>query len=249
MDGDGLVGVGAKSALEYSVRSLSFSPDGHWLCLASTGSRVYLYDIDRFCIEWALPLFVSPVTHASFSPLNTLVVLLANNSLHIYDPQRHQSTDWSARNSAIIPSGVRDLPSPLEGIAFDAEKPNMFFLFGQGTGVFLDLTLEVPDRSQMITALELSASHNGEMEEERGIGERKRNKRMKKRKKNTKGNENANFTTFTQYRSIVHMSVLSGSELVRKKNRHPLSFFHCFSSSLLLSLWMCFAVLFVFSIR
>ena len=209
--------MGAKDALEYSVRSLSFSPDGHWLCLASTGSRVYLYDIDRFRIEWALPAFVSPVTHASFSPLNTLVVLLANNSLHIYDPQRHQSTDWSTRNSAIIPSSVRDLPGPLEGIAFDAEKPNRFFLFGQGTGVFIDLTLEVPDRSRMITALELSAGHNEKMEED--IGKRKRSKITKKRKKNTTGKENANFTTFTHYRSIVHMSVLSGSELVRKNYR------------------------------
>lgn len=188
-------------SLESAVKSLSFSPDGRWMAVASSGKRVYVYDIDRFRIEWVLPEFSSPISHMSFSPHNLLTVILADNSFMMFDAQQHQMSSLSKHLSKAIPEDVKSLPGPLEGVAYDDENRDRVFLYGQGFCLFVDLKLEVPVKPNVVSAMD-------------GISNADHSSMKKKKKIKSDKIQNSNFTLFTQYRSIVSVAIASGSELV-----------------------------------
>ena len=107
-----------------------------------------------------------------------------------------------------MPRDVLQLPGPLEGVAYDSERrdDSRLIIYGQGTCLFVDLSLDTPDKPNLVSALDcLPQNRSDSSRKKRTSG-----------KKNSVGSSNPNFTIFTQYRSIVNVSISTGSELVCK---------------------------------
>ena len=107
----------AAARLVHAVSSMNFSKDGAMLAVSSIGKRFCLYDLDQRRLVWVAPELSSLITCVKFHPASpTVVVLLASNEFYSYDTDSLQLTSWSQENTALIPSTVKALPRPLEGL-------------------------------------------------------------------------------------------------------------------------------------
>jgi len=183
------------TALEYVVKDTAFSPDNHWLAVSSCAAKLYVYGIDSGRIDWILPAFSSPITHSSFSPNGTLYVVTSDNLFFSFDVQTHQRSQWSSKNSSLIPQVVKSLPGPIESLTYDVRNENILFLYGQGFVVYVDLLLDIPAKPKLLQTA--SACHRD----------------SSFRSGKSKHPQNPNFSICTQYRSIVYAATLD-SELV-----------------------------------
>ena len=129
-----------------------------------------------------------------------------------------------------IPEDIKQFPSPIECAAFDSNDENRFFLYGQGFCLYVDLLLEIPEKPRIIGAIS-PVTNEPSVEElqdriinQHSNGNSSKKKNLKKKLKNilkkieSRDSLNKNFTLFTQYRSIVNLSMTCGkgteSELV-----------------------------------
>ncbi|CAM9226835.1 unnamed protein product [Ectocarpus fasciculatus] len=186
------------------LRHLTFNADSNLFAVASANCRVYVYETDGLTLHWRLPLFPSPVSALSFhsqSP-NSLVVVLADNSFWIFDVSLRQLSPWSAQYGEKIPSAIRNIPGPIEGVVFDNDKPSVVIFYGQGFSIFSDLNDVIPEVPKRITPM-LNV---------------KDSKKKKKRRSSVGGGSGSNFAIVSTYRSLVHVGCTKASNLVVLEN-------------------------------
>lgn len=192
------------NGLEYVCNMSTFNADSNLFAVASANCRVYVYETDGLTLHWRLPLFPSPVSALSFhsqSP-NSLVVVLADNSFWIFDVSLRQLSPWSAQYGEKIPSAIRNIPGPIEGVVFDNDKPSVVIFYGQGFSIFSDLNDVIPEVPKRITPM-LNV---------------KDSKKKKKRRSSVGGGSGSNFAIVSTYRSLVHVGCTKASNLVVLEN-------------------------------
>jgi WD40 repeat protein len=199
--------------LENICTSCSISADGQWLAVASGGTRVYIYEIDRLKLHWALPAFSSPVSSVTFHPiaLSSVVVTLADNTFWMFDASSMAVAPWSAQYTDKIPTAVKSIPGPVEGATFDVNRPSHIILYGQGFLVFVDLNEAIPDAPKRVTPMNASVN----------IHRRAHFKRKNSNSSALSNNGthvNRNFAIVSTYRSLVHVGCTAASHLVVLEN-------------------------------
>lgn len=121
-----------------SFVSLSFSPDGRWLGLASFDNKVHIYSLDQSRFYWHLPSFDAPIMNVKFSPQGALAVVLADNSIYFFDVLGKELLILPMEFSQNLERKVKTISHPLYGLSFcetssfdrDAFQ---FVLYGQST--------------------------------------------------------------------------------------------------------------------
>ena len=137
--------------LEKSIKSLCFSADDRWLAVSSSSKRLYIYDIDRLSLHWAVPCFSAPVTCVAFHPTSPNSLLTTTTSstspFLIFDVMKKELSNWSQENTDIIPNWKSVIKSknygPIQNITFDPSCSSAFMLFGQGFSIYVDLNLPI----------------------------------------------------------------------------------------------------------
>jgi WD40 repeat protein len=137
--------------LSMSVSTLSYSADGQWLAVCSSDKLVFIYEIDRLTLHWALPAFDSPVSCLAFhpqSPNSIIVVLSGDNSFQIFDVNEKTLTPWSLENRELIPAWATSLgkaaSGPVMNISFDPSCASSFVMHGQAFSVYINLDRPIP---------------------------------------------------------------------------------------------------------
>jgi WD40 repeat protein len=201
--------------LENVCSSCAFSADGQWLAVASAGTRVYIYEIDRLKLHWALPTFGSPVSSVSFHPIahSSVVVTLTDNTFWMFDASAMTVAPWSAQYTDKIPSAVKSIAGPVEGATFDVNRPSHIILYGQGFLVFVDLNEAIPDAPKRVTPMNASVSIH-----RRSHFKRKNNASASSTAGNNGTHTNRNFAIVSTYRSLVHVGCTAASHLVVLEN-------------------------------
>jgi U3 small nucleolar RNA-associated protein 4 len=156
----------------------------------------------RLQFHWCISV-AAPVSAVLFHPesRDSLVVACADNSFFVFQVASMQLSPWSAEYSQAIPAAVRGMPGPIEGIAFDVNRPSSVILYGQGYSVFADLNQPIPANPKRITPTTFSTA----------VQKRKR----KGKDTSQKQDEASNFAIVSTYRSIIYMGCTDSSELVR----------------------------------
>jgi U3 small nucleolar RNA-associated protein 4 len=199
------------NGLEYVCNLSTINADSKWFAVASANCRVYVYETDGLVLHWRLPAFPSPVSALAFHALSSsaLVVVLADNSFWIFDVALRQLSPWSVQYGEKIPSAVRNIPGPIEGVVFDSDKPSVVIFYGQGFSVFADLNDAIPEIPKRITPM-LNVAGGGLTK-----------KQKKKNRKSSGGvSDSSNFAVVSTYRSLVHVGCTraGGAELVVLEN-------------------------------
>jgi WD40 repeat protein len=222
---------GAQGKLVCAVASMNFSRDCAQLAVAAVGCRFCLYDLDQRRLSWVAPLLPSPVTSVAFHPASpTIVALLASNEFYSYDTETLQLTPWSQENSALIPAAVKALPRPLEGLCFDPNNPSVLFAFGQGCTVYVNLASSIPINPQVVGSCPLITEAASSPRSAACLVDASSPAPPAKTRKGKKGMDtptdvtvvpsasgrSSNFAIITSYRSMVSMTCLRNSQLVRK---------------------------------
>ncbi|KAI0690679.1 WD40-repeat-containing domain protein [Cytidiella melzeri] len=113
-----------------TITRLAISPDGQYLASTSSSShttRTHIFNLDSISHTCTLPSFSSPIHALAFtssptspSSFSSLVLGLADNSIHVYDVETRVFPLW-ARDSTgqNVPKRVRALHDPILGVAFD----------------------------------------------------------------------------------------------------------------------------------
>ena len=190
------------SGLEHVGAVMSFSSDGVYLALADGDCHVYVYELDRQRLLWRLPAFCAPVTSASFLPQapSVLLVSLADNAIMTFDVEEMALSKWSTDTLSLLPASLRNMPSPVEGVIF-GDKGGSFFLYGSTFCVYVDMNLEVPIDSKVISAAPQILSHN-------------KKRKSKADRGDDKAKTKSNFTIITTYRGLIHLAALPQNQLV-----------------------------------
>eukprot|EP01041_Mallomonas_annulata_P004727 gene4727-9388_t len=232
--GENSSGGGGYEVLEDAIVQLSLSSDGLWLGVAdgSCRGRVYVYDLDRFRLHWAVPRNISPITDIQFHPTSStsLIVIFANNTFLLQDLSTRRLCPWSETIPPhSMPDVLRKCPGPLQGVCFCPDSSNTMILYGQGYFVYVDLDMPIPNKPKVIAATTTSTStsssnmmlsNNKHMDDNNmQIQNMTGKKRRKKEKAMKELNEaSPNFAMVHRYRGLVHVSYLSGGQLVMVEN-------------------------------
>lgn len=117
-----------------TITRLAISPDGQYLASVSTSSsphttttRTHIYNLDSITYTSTLPSFPSPIQALAFTSTPTsphsytsLVLGLADNSIHVYDVESRTFPLWAKESTgAGVPRRVRGLHDPILGVTFD----------------------------------------------------------------------------------------------------------------------------------
>lgn len=110
------------ASLNTVITRLTMSHDEQWLVTADDTRRVHVFNMDAMQHHTVLPTFPHPIQALSFDPSSpsTLVVGLANNTIHIYDVEARTFPAWGAEVCANVPKRFTHIHDPILGLTFDA---------------------------------------------------------------------------------------------------------------------------------
>ncbi|OCH96584.1 YVTN repeat-like/Quino protein amine dehydrogenase [Obba rivulosa] len=108
-----------------TVTRMAVSPDGQWLASTDDRCRTHVFNLDSVQHHCVLPSFPQPVHALAFTPSHphTLVLALANNSLHVYDVEARAFPRWARAFSAALPQRFAHLHDSVLGVALDPAPP------------------------------------------------------------------------------------------------------------------------------
>ena len=181
--------------------------------------------IFRLRLHWRLPLFASPVTSIAFHPKSTasLVVTQTNNTFSVYEADEMSLSEWSKNNSCEkIETTLRSVQGAVCGVAFDPSSDCAMLLYGQGFIVYVDLTQSIPKQPKVVMSLtnrfnpdRMNGGNRVGGSGGKGGSGKAFGHTVHKRKSSTESDCDSNFAIIQRYRSLVHVSCVSGSQLVR----------------------------------
>ncbi|KDQ54726.1 hypothetical protein JAAARDRAFT_181268 [Jaapia argillacea MUCL 33604] len=104
-----------------TVSRISISTDGQWVATTDDHCRTHVFNLDSIQHHCVLPSFPQPIQALSFSTshASTLVMALANNSIHIFDVETRQFPDWARGLCGSLPKRFTHLHDPVVGVTFD----------------------------------------------------------------------------------------------------------------------------------
>ncbi|KAI0085618.1 WD40-repeat-containing domain protein [Irpex rosettiformis] len=134
-----------------TITRLAISPDGQYLASVSTSSplpsspshastsspvtiHTHIYNLDSITYSSTLPSFPSAIhalgfTSSPTSPrsYSSLVLGLADNSIHVYDVESRTFPVWAREATGQgVPKRVRGLHDPILGVTFDSDFNSMY---------------------------------------------------------------------------------------------------------------------------
>lgn len=144
-----------------------------------------------------------------------------DNTFSVYEADEMCLSEWSKNNSCEkIESTLRNVAGAVCGVAFDPSSDCAMLLYGQGFIVYVDLTQSIPKHPKVVMSLtsrlnpdRINGGNRGGSSGGRGGSGRGFGHTVHKRRNNTEND--CNFAIIQRYRSLVHVSCVSGSQLVR----------------------------------
>lgn len=109
-----------------TVTRMAVSADGQWLATADDRRRTHVFNLDAVAYHCVLPSFPA-ATHAlafDAGAPGTLVLGLADNSLHVFDVEARAFPLWARALTAALPKRFTHLHDPVLGVAFDVPAPD-----------------------------------------------------------------------------------------------------------------------------
>ena len=129
-----------------TITRAAISQDCQWLVCADELKRVHVYNLDSLQYHCALPTFPHAVQALSFDPSDhgTLVIGLANNTIHVFDVESRTFPEWSIPLCSNLPKRFTHLHDPILGLTFnptpskDGHRKALFWGFTWMCSVKLD---------------------------------------------------------------------------------------------------------------
>lgn len=129
-----------------AITRTAISHDCQWLVGADDMKRVYVYNLDSLQYHCVLPTFPYAIQAISFDPCdhNTLVIGLANNTIHVFNVESRTFPDWSIPLCSNLPKRFTHLHDPILGLTFnptpskDGSRKVLFWGFTWMCSVKLD---------------------------------------------------------------------------------------------------------------
>ena len=102
----------------------TMSHDCQWLATADEMKRVYVYNLDSLQYHCVLPTFPFTIQALSFDPSDhgTLVIGLANNTIHVFNVESRSFPEWSISLCSNLPKRFTHLHDPILGLTFNPTR-------------------------------------------------------------------------------------------------------------------------------
>ncbi|KAJ8101821.1 WD40-repeat-containing domain protein [Lipomyces tetrasporus] len=146
--GDSAEGKGElKQALPYldNINNLAFSADGKYFALSTISGYVVVYDWPNQSIHWSLPRIPSIPSVLKFCPDNdSLIVVTTQMKVLQFSVASQALSDWSRRNSGILPPEFNNLVDKCSGISIDEEAPDRAWMWGASWLANFDMSADIP---------------------------------------------------------------------------------------------------------
>jgi U3 small nucleolar RNA-associated protein 4 len=201
-----------------AVTRSAISHDCQWLVTADEMKRVYVYNLDSLQHHCVLPTFPYAIQALSFDPTDygTLVIGLANNSVHIFNVESRTFPDWSIPLSNNLPKRFTHLHDPILGLTFnptpfkDGSRKALFW----GSTWMCSIKLDSPagwGGFSKKRRREYRTVVNGASQPGTNVGKAQVNVSAEDQKRQT---QPKNFTVLTQYRPLLLVDFLDCGEMV-----------------------------------
>ncbi|KIJ21469.1 hypothetical protein PAXINDRAFT_123248 [Paxillus involutus ATCC 200175] len=103
------------------VVRMAVSPDGQWLATLDDLRRMFVFNLDSIQYHTALPSLPHPPNVMIFTPERPqmLMIVLPNNTIHVYDVERSEVPSWAHDLNSRIPKQLFSTPDPVIGVSFE----------------------------------------------------------------------------------------------------------------------------------
>ncbi|KAF8139959.1 WD40 repeat-like protein [Boletus edulis] len=107
-----------------SVRRMAVSPDGQWLATSDELCRTFVFNLDSVQYHRTLPSLPHPPNVLTFIPEKPqiLMIVLPNNTIHIFDVERSEVPVWAHDLNSRIPKQLFNTPGPVLGVTFEPDS-------------------------------------------------------------------------------------------------------------------------------
>ncbi|KAG9314637.1 WD40 repeat-like protein [Chiua virens] len=104
-----------------SVIRMAISPDGQWLATSDELCRTLVFNLDSIQYHTTLPSLPHPPNVLTFTPEKPqiLMMVLPNNTIHIFDVERSEVPEWAHDLNSRIPKQLFNTPDPVLGVIFE----------------------------------------------------------------------------------------------------------------------------------
>lgn len=201
-----------------AITRIAISQDCQWLVGADEMKRVYVYNLDSLQYHCVLPTFPHAIQALSFDPSDhgTLVIGLANNTIHIFNVESRTFPEWSIPLCSNLPKRFTHLHDPILGLTFnptpskDGSRKALFWGFTWMCSVKLDSPVGWGGFSKK-RRREYQSTSNGASQSHANIGKAHANVSAE----DTYGQgQPKNFTVLTHYRPLLLVDFLDSGEMI-----------------------------------
>ena len=201
-----------------AITRTGISQDCQWLVGADELKRVHVYNLDSLQYHCALPTFSHAIQALSFDPSDhgTLVVGLANNTIHVFNVESRTFPDWSIPLCSNLPKRFTHLHDPILGLTFNPTPPKdgrrkvLFWGFTWMCSVNLDSPVGWGGFSKK-RRREHQKTPNGTLQSHANVGKPPANVSAEGSFGQT---QPKNFTVLTHYRPLLFVDFLDCGEMI-----------------------------------
>jgi len=199
-----------------AITRVAISQDCQWLASADETKKVYIYNLDSLQHHCVLPTLPHAIQALSFDPSDhgTLVIGLANNTIHVFNAESRTFPDWSIPLCSNLPKRFTHLHDPILGLTFnptpskDGSRKALFWGSTWMCSVKLDSPVGWGGFSKK-RRREHKPTKNGASQQHPNVGKAQGNISVEDSQTQPK-----NFTVFTHYRPLLFVDFLDRGEMV-----------------------------------
>jgi len=201
-----------------AITRIAISQDCQWLVSTDEMKRVYIYNLDSLQYHCVLPTFPYAIQALSFDPSDhgTLVIGLANNTIHVFNVESRTFPDWSIPLCSNLPKRFTHLHDPILGLTFnptpskDGSRKALFWGFTWMCSVKLDSPAGWAGFSKK-RRREYKPTKNGASQQHPNVGRAQDNVSIEDPNGQA---QPKNFTVLTHYRPLLLVDFLDCGEMV-----------------------------------
>ena len=201
-----------------AITRMVISQDCQWLVSADEMKRLYIYNLDSLRYHCVLPTFPYAIQALSFDPSDhsTLVIGLANNTIHVFNVESRTFPDWSIPLCSNLPKRFTHLHDPILGLAFnptpskDGSRKALFWGFTWMCSVKLDSPVGWGGFSKK-RRREYKSPKNGASQHHPNVSKVQGNVYTEDQNGQA---QPKNFTVLTHYRPLLFVDFLDCGEMV-----------------------------------
>jgi U3 small nucleolar RNA-associated protein 4 len=201
-----------------AITRIAISKDCQWLVSADEMKRVYIYNLDSLQYHCVLPTFPHAIQALCFDPSDhgTLVIGLANNTIHVFNVESRTFPDWSIPLCSNLPKRFTHLHDPILGLTFnptpskDGSRKALFWGFTWMCSVKLDSPVGWGGFSKK-RRREHKPTKNRASQQRSNVSKAQGNVSIEDQNGQTQPN---NFTVLTHYRPLLFVDFLDCGEMV-----------------------------------